>query len=92
MAVVFHGQTQLGADAVGAGHQHRVLVALGQGTERAEAAQAAHHFRAQGSLGYRADALDQVITGIDVHAGVAVRQRPFLFAHGRLQEGEGALF
>ena len=39
-------ELQLGADAVGAGDQHRLLVAAGEGAEAGEAAQAAHHLGA----------------------------------------------
>jgi len=67
-------QAQLGADAVGAGHQHRLLVAGGDLAEGAEAAQAAHHFRARGALGHALDAFDQCFTSVDVYTGVLVAQ------------------
>jgi hypothetical protein len=39
-------QLQLGADAVGAGHQHRLAVLARQVEQRAESAQSAHHLGA----------------------------------------------
>ena len=65
-------QLQLGAHAVGAGHQHRFLVASAQVEQAAEAAQSTHHFGAQGALDHRLDAFDQRIAGIDIDAGGAV--------------------
>jgi hypothetical protein len=41
--VPLEGQLELGADAVGAAHQHRLLVALGHLEQRAEAADAGQH-------------------------------------------------
>ncbi|MPM93357.1 hypothetical protein SDC9_140494 [bioreactor metagenome] len=65
-------QLELGAHAVGAAHQHRLLVALGHLEQRAEAADAGHHAFAQGFLGQRLDALDQRVARVDVDASVFV--------------------
>jgi len=70
--VELEGELELGADAVGAGHQHRLLVLLRQLEECAEAADAAQHLGAHGALGEGLDALDKRVAGFDVHAGVAV--------------------
>ena len=78
VAVELERQLQLGADAVGAGNQHRLLEFLGNLDQRAEAADARQHFGAHGALGQRLDALDQGIAGVDIDAGIFVgngRQR-----------------
>ncbi len=49
MAAGVDGQAQLGADAVGAGDQHRLAVALRQAHQRAEAADAGQHLRPHGA-------------------------------------------
>ncbi|MNE89604.1 hypothetical protein D3C80_1870260 [compost metagenome] len=87
MLVQVQCQAQLGADAVGAGDQHRLLVAGRDFAQGAEAAQAAHHFRARGALGHALDAFDQCFTSIDVNTGVLVAQGGLL-AHksGPLKE------
>ncbi len=68
------GELQLGADAVGAGDQHRLAIALRQLDQRAEAADAGQHLGPHRPLRERLDALDQRVAGIDVDAGVAVRK------------------
>ena len=65
-------QFQLGADAIGAGHQHRLPVAAGQFEQRAESAESGHDFLAERARNQRFDALDDFLAGIDVHAGGAV--------------------
>jgi hypothetical protein len=65
-------QLQLGADAVGAGNQHRLAIVFRQFHQRAEAADTAQHFRAQRAFGVGLDALHQGIAGIDIDAGIAV--------------------
>ena len=65
-------QPELGAHAVGAGDQHRLPVALGQLDQGAEAADAAQHLGAQRASHERLDALDQLVAGVDIDAGVAV--------------------
>ncbi len=85
MLIEVQGQAQLGADAVGARDQHRLLVAGRDFAEGAEAAQAAHDFRPFGALGHALDAFDQGFARIDIDAGVLVadgrllahRSRPF---------------
>jgi hypothetical protein len=66
------GELELGADAVGAGDQHRLLVLLRQLEQRAEAADAGQHLGAHGALGEGLDALDERVAGVDVDAGVAI--------------------
>ena len=66
------GELELGADAVGAGHQHRLAVALADLEQAAEAADAGQHLGAHGALGERLDALDERVAGVDVDAGIAV--------------------
>ena len=70
------GELELGADPVGAGDQHRLPVALRQLDERAEAADAGDHLRAQRALGERLDRFDQRVARIDIDAGLAVGQLP----------------
>ena len=65
-------QLQLRADAVGAGDEHRLAVALADLEQRAEAADAGQHLRAQRPLRERLDALDERVAGVDVDAGVAI--------------------
>ncbi len=67
---------QLGADAVGARHQHRLLVPVQRNLEqRAETAQAAQHLGAHRALDRRLDALDEFIAGFDIDASVFVGDR-----------------
>src|SRR5690606_2948080 len=69
---------QLGADAVGAADQDRVLEAGGlEVEERAEAAEPAHGAGAVGGARQRLDGLDQRVAGIDVDPGVLVGQAVF---------------
>ena len=74
MAVQFEGQAQLGADAIGAGHQHRLLVTLRHLEQRPEPADPAQHAFAQRFLRERLDAIDEGVAGIDIDAGIAVGQ------------------
>ena len=67
-------QAQLGAHAVGAGDQYRLLVAGRDLAEGAKTAQAAHDFGARSALGDALDAFDQCFTGVDVYTGVLVAQ------------------
>ncbi len=66
------GELQLRADAVGAGDQHRLPVALRKLDQRAEAADAGEHFGPHRPGGERLDALDERVAGVDVDAGVAI--------------------
>ena len=68
-------ELELGADAVGAGDQHRLAEALADLEQRAEAADAGQHFGPQRALRERLDALDERVAGVDVDAGVAVGKR-----------------
>ena len=66
------GQLELGTDAVGAGHQHRLAVLAGQVEQRAKPAQSAHHFRTEAALDQRFDALHQGIASVDVDTSITV--------------------
>ena len=70
----FDTQPQLGADAIGAGHQHWLLVLLRQGHQRAETTDAAEHFRPMGRLDDLLDVIDQRVAAIDIDAGIGVAQ------------------
>ena len=65
--------TQLGAHAVGAGDQHRLLVTEGSEIEQAaEAADAADHARTVGARHVGLDALDDFVTGLNAYAGFLI--------------------
>jgi hypothetical protein len=81
VAIQFESQAQLGTDAVGTGHQHRLLVALGHFEQRTETADAAEHAVAQGFLGQRLDPVDKGIARIDIDAGITVGKGGIL-GHG----------
>ena len=69
-------QPQLGADAVGAGDQHRLAVAVERNLEqRAEAAEAAEHLGPHRALDGGLDAFDQFVAGFDIDAGIFVGNR-----------------
>jgi hypothetical protein len=72
VAVELERQLELGAHAVGARNQHRLLVLLRQLEQRAETADAGHHAFAHGALGKRLDPVDQRVAGFDVNTGIAV--------------------
>src|SRR5574337_1403052 len=77
VAPALDGELEFGADAVGAGDQHRVLVAGGAFHQRADAADAAQHFRPAGAYRGRCDALHQRVARVNIHTGVAVSKRLF---------------
>jgi len=67
------GDLELGADAVGAGDQHRILVAGRLEVEDgAETAEIRGDARAPGRGGERPDGLDEGVPGVDVDARVLV--------------------
>ena len=67
------GDHELGAHAVGAGDEDRLLVAQGGQIEQAaEAADAADHAGAVRAGHVRLDALDDFVPGFDAHAGVLI--------------------
>ena len=70
--VELEGELELGADAVGAGHQHGLLEFFRDLEQRAETADPAHHLGAHGALGKGFDTVDQGIAGIDIHTGIAI--------------------
>ena len=66
---------ELGADAVGARDEDRILEARRLEVEQStEAAQPAHHARPVGAAGQGLDVLDQRVARIDIDAGVLVGQ------------------
>ena len=73
-AAAVDAQAQLGADAVGTRHQHRLLVLLRQTDQRAETADTADHLRPLRGLDDLLDVVDQRVTGIDVDAGIPVAE------------------
>jgi hypothetical protein len=77
-------ELQLGADAIGARYEHRVAVFAWNPGERAEAADAGEHLRAQRPFREGLDRLDQRVARVDVHPCVAVGDR-LLAGQGRLQ-------
>ena len=72
MTVELHGEHELGADAVGARDENRVLVLLADFKQGAEAADGAEHARNHGALGRRLDAFDEFVAGINGNAGCCV--------------------
>ncbi len=78
MAFEIHRQTQLGADAISSGDQHRLAVFLRQRTQRAKATQSTHHFRAAGFLYYAFNTVNQIVTSININTGVFVAERGFV--------------
>ncbi len=74
-------QLELGADAVGTGHQNRFAVPTREVEQGAETAKATHHLRSEGALDQRLDALDEGVAGIDIDPGIAVGQGRWR-AHG----------
>ena len=77
---------ELGADAVGAGDQDRILEARREVEQAAEAAERREHARSVGAARERLDALDQRVAGVDVDAGFLVGQgRPIVAGGVRLQ-------
>ena len=86
-------ELELGAHAVGAGHQERILVALGQPAQAGEAAQVGQHLGAHGAFDVALDAFDQGVARVDVHACVPVGQTlPWLVRiarHGSLLSPQG---
>jgi len=82
-------ELQLGADAVGARHQHGLPVALGQPDQRAESADAGEHLGAHRPLRERLDPLDERVAGVDVDARFAVRERGRRGWNGRCHRRRG---
>ena len=74
VAVQDMGELELGADAVGAGYQHRLAVTAGQVEQGAETAQSGHDFLAERACDQRLDAFDDFLAGIDIDAGGAIGQ------------------
>ena len=74
VATVVDGQLQLGAYAIGTGHQDRGVVTGRKFRHGGKAAQTAQHFRSSRGLGRRCDALYQFRARFDVHARVLIGQ------------------
>src|SRR5699024_4518913 len=69
------GQAQFGADAIGTGNEYGAPIALDWQLEQAaEPAQAADDFRTACGGNAGADVVDELIAGINVHAGIGVGQ------------------
>jgi hypothetical protein len=83
VSVQLESQAQLGTDAIRAGNQDRLLVALRHFEQRAEAADTAEHAFAQRLLGHRLDTVDKGIARIDIDAGITVGKGSVL-GHGQL--------
>jgi len=67
------GDHQLGADAVGGGHQQGIRVARGLGVEQpAEAAELGRRAGPPGRRRQRLDGLDEGVAGVDVDPGLLV--------------------
>jgi hypothetical protein len=86
-------QPQLGADAVGTGHQYRLAVACRQFAQCAEAADSTEHLGTACTACDVADAPDQRVAGVDVDAGILVGKTTVAgFGHGRSPLVRGARF
>ena len=68
-------QPELGADAVGAGHEDRVLVAVGRLEEAGEAADPRQHLRAVRRARDLLDLVDEAFVVVEVDAGGGVARR-----------------
>ena len=87
MSVQMKGQLQLGADAVGAGHQHRLLVLLADLEQRAESADAGQHAFTHRAFCKWLDRLDEGIAGIDIDACITIRKgNRRIGRHGGIKE------
>jgi hypothetical protein len=83
---------ELGAHAVGAGHEHRLAVLLRHLEKRTESADAGEHAVAHRLPGKGLDRVDEGVACVDVHAGIAIRQSlgvrvGFRLIHGEEREG-----
>ena len=73
---------ELGADAVGGGHQHRVLEARRLEVEQAaETADFGIGAGARGGADHRLDEVDQSIAGVDIDARIRVSKAVFAVRH-----------
>ncbi len=73
----------LGADAIGGGHQDRILEARRLEVEQAaEAADLSIGAGARGGAHHRLDHVDQAVAGIDVDPGIGVGEPVLAFGHG----------
>jgi len=74
VAVELECEFELGADAVGAGNQHRFAVLAGNPAQRAETADTGEHFGPHGFPGKRLDVLHERVAGVDIDTGIAIGQ------------------
>jgi hypothetical protein len=79
-----HRQAQFGADPVGAGHQHGLLVARWNFTQGPEAPQATQHLWSRGASGYALDAFHQRVACVYIDPGILVAEGglPAVVTHG----------
>jgi len=76
----------LGADAIGGGHQNRILEARGLQVEQsAKAADFGVGAGPGGGADHRLDEIDQTIAGIDVDARIRVSEPVFAVGHAQFQ-------
>jgi hypothetical protein len=75
-------QFELCTDAIGGGNQHRLSVIFGNFEQRPKSAQPAHAPLAIGATGDRFYFFNEVVTGIDVNAGITIGQFGFEFGQG----------
>ena len=75
MHIPLKGEFEFGPDTIGAAHQNRLVVAAGDFKHGAKAANTGQDTFAHGFFGKRLDALDQVVSGLDVNAGGFVSER-----------------
>jgi len=90
VSIAIDGESQLGADAVGARDEHRSAIAIHRQLEEPpESAQLRDDARSSGAPGERLDVLDETIAGVDVDAGIAIGQG-FSPSAGHAGNGTGA--
>jgi hypothetical protein len=82
------GKFELGTDAVGAGDQYGFPVPGGEFKKAAKAPESRQHTRSPGLGDERFDTIYERIAGVDVHAGVPIRQGGFV-SHVMRYPGEG---
>jgi hypothetical protein len=68
---------QLGSDAVGARHQHRILEPIAEPEQPAERPDVGHDAGRERAAGERPDAPDGLVARVDVYTGSLVVHFPF---------------
>ena len=74
MLIQGEGQLELGANAIGAGHEDRFAITRGNAAKGPEPANAPKHFWAHGALGKGLNSINQRIASVNVDTGISVRQ------------------